>query len=799
MSFKQFLDMLRARRTLALSVLIVTVLTTLIVSLALPKQYTATTSLVIDVKSPDPIAGMMLQGMMMPGYMATQIDILNSDIVSKSVAKLLGFTKDATAIEGWKAESNGKGTIESYYAELLQNKLDITPSRESNVITINYTATDPKFAAAVANAFAKAYIDTSIELRVAPARQYGIFFEEQQNGLRASLEKAQSRLSTYQQEKGILVTDDRMMDDETSRLSQLTAQLASLQAQTADAAGRQKSGTSELSQEVMQSPIVQSIKTDITRAQSQLAQLSGNLGRNNPQVRQLVAQIDALRNQLKEEIGRISGGAAVANRTGAAKEAELNAEIEQQKKRVLELKSQRDELAVLVNDVDTARHAYEAVGQRMAQSNLEGQSQQTNALVLSPAIEPTRHSRPKVLLNVLVSIVLGTMLGIGAALVMEFTDRRIRSAEDLTTALLQPIPPMLAKLDSALPPVPSTSLRRSTYRMLARLRPKHKTVKAALDPVFVDSVVTKSILGSVHGAAVKSTLIPRSHSASAQPLGKDTGRSIGAILVDSGRLTQEDAESVLRLQRDQKLRFGDAAIQLGLVTKDDIQEILAQQYNYTYLMPGDGRVSEEVIAAFKPFSPVVEQLRDLRSQLTLRWFNTEAPQKTLAVVSAGRGEGRSFTAANLAVVLSQLGERTLLIDADLRNPRQHELFHLSNKLGLSTVLAGRVALNEVVIRIPGLVDLSVLPAGPIPPNPQELLNRPIFSALISAVADRFDVVIVDTSAGSESSDSKTVATRTRGAVVVARKDVSSAPQTQEMVSLLQHAGVAVVGTVLNNG
>ena len=276
-------------------------------------------------------------------------------------------------------------------------------------------------------------------------------------------------------------------------------------------------------------------------------------------------------------------------------------------------------------------------------------------------------------------------------------------------------------------------------------------------------------------------------------------RAIGAILIDTGRLTPEAAERILKLQKEQGLRFGDAAIQLGLLTEADIQQALSRQYDYPYLMPGDDRVSEEVVAAFKPFSPVVEQLRALRSQLMLRWFDAEAGHKTLAVVSAGRSEGRSFTAANLAVVFSQLGERTLLIDADLRNPRQHQLFRLENKLGLSSLLAGRAELAEAVVRIPGLIDLSVLPAGATPPNPQELLSRPLFNALIATASGQYDIVIVDTAAGSETADSQAVAARTRGAVVVARKDISLAPQVQALVSSLQHAGVAVVGSVLNNG
>ncbi len=448
MTFQQFLLILWARRKLALAVLGVTFLTTLVVSLVLPREYTATTSLVIDVKSPDPIAGIVMQGMMAPGYMATQMDIINSDRVASRVVKLLGIAGNAEAVEKWREASEGKGSIESYYGELLQKKLDIKPSRESNVININFSGPEPQFAAAVANAFAQAYIDTSIELRVEPARQYSAWFEERQKGLRANLEQAQAKLSAYQQEKGIVVTDDRIMDNETARLNDLAAQLAAAQAQRADAASRQKSGTSELSLEVLQNPLIQNLKAEIARSESKLSELNANLGKNHPQVQQLEAQIKEQNQQLREEIGRISGGAAVASRFGAVKQEELKAAIEEQKKRVLAIKAERDQLAVLVNDVETARRAYEAVGQRMTQSNLEGQSQQTNVLVLSPAVEPTRHSRPRVFLNLLVAIFLGTLLGVGAALVAELGQRRIRSAEDLALALELPV---LAELDSTQP------------------------------------------------------------------------------------------------------------------------------------------------------------------------------------------------------------------------------------------------------------------------------------------------------------------------------------------------------------
>jgi len=206
-------------------------------------------------------------------------------------------------------------------------------------------------------------------------------------------------------------------------------------------------------------------------------------------------------------------------------------------------------------------------------------------------------------------------------------------------------------------------------------------------------------------------------------------RSIGAILIDAGRLKPESAEKILRLQRDEGLRFGDAATRLGLLKQSDIDFALARQFDYPYLLRGQSLVSEELVAAYSPFTPQVEALRALRSQLMLRWFDTDPAHKALAVVSAERREGRSFIAGNLAIVFSQLGEHTLLIDADMRNPCQHTLFGLENRAGLSAVLSGRGG-PDTIQRIPSLLDLSVLTAGAQPPNPSELLSRPLFSQLL---------------------------------------------------------------------
>lgn len=287
---------------------------------------------------------------------------------------------------------------------------------------------------------------------------------------------------------------------------------------------------------------------------------------------------------------------------------------------------------------------------------------------------------------------------------------------------------------------------------------------------------------------------------STQPGAARVSRSLGGILVDSGLLKPEDAERVLIVQKEQNLRFGDAAVRLGLLTEADIQYALSRQFAYAYLRktPGDKKpVSDELVAAYEPFSPRVEQLRAVRSQLMLRWFDKADARQVLTIVGTDRGEGRSHLAANLAVVFSQLGERTLLVDADMRHPRQHELFYLENKIGLSTVLSGR-SREEAIIRIPDLAGLCVLPAGPVPPNPLELLNRLNFDEFMLQVKAAFDIVIIDTPALASGEDAAMIAVRTGAALAVAHSAQTRVAQFSDLVQGLMNAGVHVVGSVLND-
>ncbi|MDT7519682.1 chain length determinant protein tyrosine kinase EpsG [Rhodoferax sp. TBRC 17660] len=277
-------------------------------------------------------------------------------------------------------------------------------------------------------------------------------------------------------------------------------------------------------------------------------------------------------------------------------------------------------------------------------------------------------------------------------------------------------------------------------------------------------------------------------------------KTIGDILVATGRLTVEDAARIVERQRKDQVQFGEAALALKVLSKDDIDFALSKQFDYSYLSDQDQSVSPELVAAYKPFSRVGENLRAVRSQLMLRWFNTDPARKVMAIVSPGNGEGRSFVAANLAIVFAQQGERTLLIDADMRSKPergQQALFKLGKSAGLSAILANRAGLESAQL-IPGLPGLAVLPAGATPPNPQELLGRPAFGDLLRAASQQFDVIIIDTPAGSDFADAEITAARAGAALLVARQHVSLVPRAAQLARRLQDSGVALVGSVLND-
>jgi polysaccharide biosynthesis transport protein len=801
MTLVQFFSILQARWKVMLMVLAACVLGTALVNFLLPKSYTSTVAVLVDVKSPDPIAGIIYPGMSSPSYMATQVDVIQSDRVSQQVVRTLRLNDNAAMREQWRESTKGAGNFDLWLAELLRKSLDVKPSRDSNVISINYKAPDAKYASALANAYAQAYIDVSLELRVDPAKQYGKFFEARSKQMREKVEQARAKLTAFQRAKGIVGTDERL-DVENARLNELSSQYVALQAVGAETAGRQAQArkSADQMQETLNNSLISNLRVELSRQDARLKEISERLGESHPSIVEIKASIAELNTRIREETTRVSGGAAVSNNINQVRLDQLKASLDSQRLKVLKLKESRDELAVLAADVDSAQRAFDGVNSRANQTELESRSTQTNLYVLNPASEPTQPSSPRTTLNMLLSLFVGTLLAVGVALLKELFDRRVRSAAELVQGLDLPLLGVLARKSTGklfgrkeLAALPDASSVAGSFGASKR---SYGMREAALGGVALSSAVTKTAAvqdapRTAPGSSTESPPadVPRDPEAVVREL------SLGEIFKETRKLNAAQIETILAHQKQHGMLFGEAAVALKLVDDSDVLWALSQQFHYPYALAGRKQFNPELITATTPFSKVSETFRSIRSQL-IRRSEQDTKRRALAVVSADSGDGKTFVAANLAIAFSQLGRRTLLIDADMRSPRLHKVFGIDNSRGLSSILSGRLS-SRVLSPVTDLPSLFVLPVGVAPPNPLELLESDAFGALLHELLDKFDHVIVDSPSAVSGADAGVVAARCGAFLAVARQGKTRMDSMFELVNSLRDSTTLSHGFILN--
>lgn len=442
MSFEQVIAILRVRWLAVVLTIVLAVGAAAGISLLMEPKYKATADLIVDFKGTDSISGTVAPSGFIPGYLATQVDVIESHKVALKVVRNLKLVENPAARAQYMEATQGKGTAEDWLADVFLKNLKVTPSKESTVITLEYKANDPKFAALLANAFAQAYIETNLELRVEPAKQIAAWFDGQVKSLRADLENSQKRLSAYQQANGIVAADERL-DVESGRLAELSSQLVALQGQLTDVASRQqqieefvrRGSPPDSIPEVAANSLVLGLKSELVRQEGKLQELSSQVGVNHPQYQRALEEIEGIRSKLAVEMKTITDSVGAAARTTQRRESEVRAALAAQKSRVLGIKHQRDELAVLIREVDNAQRAYDAAMTRYTQTSMEGQANQTNISLLNPAIEPLTPSSPRMLLNIMIAAFVGTIAGVGLAFMMEFYDSRIHSERDIADNL----------------------------------------------------------------------------------------------------------------------------------------------------------------------------------------------------------------------------------------------------------------------------------------------------------------------------------------------------------------------------
>jgi chain length determinant protein EpsF len=493
MTLHDLLLVLRSRWRIIVATTLLALFVVAAVNLVLPKQYRASATVVVDTKGGDPIAGNSTQSQAIPGYLATQVGIVSSDRVVQKVIQSSGIGNDERLRKRWRDEASGVDlsvlppfirewresiegiirensplslpseeteaqeardfdTFESWLTARLLRKLQVRPASEGNLIEITVTWEEGALAAKIANAFARAYIDTNLELKVEPAKQYVKWFEERNIALRKEVEKAQARLSEYQRAKGIVASSDASLDIENARLSELSSQLTALQGLRADSASRERqaSNRSDSLTEVLQNPVVASLKADLSRLELKRAETAQRYGDNYPDIRRLDEQISTARERLDQEIARVTSSLRASNQINMQREAEIRRQLDAQRRNVLQMSRQRDEIAVLQSDVANAQRAYDTVTQRLAQTSLESQNQMTNVAIITPAIRPLFPDSPRVKVNLLLSLVFGFLFGVALALFRERIDQRLYGADHLRHVIGAPVFGILGQQGMAL-------------------------------------------------------------------------------------------------------------------------------------------------------------------------------------------------------------------------------------------------------------------------------------------------------------------------------------------------------------
>lgn len=470
-SLQYFLTVLRARWRLACYVFAGVVAFAVLATLIWPPRYDGLASVVVDA-SPDPVANTTAAvSLLMQDYVTTQVDVIASERVAQRVVQAVKLDKDPEWVEKWRKKNHGEGDITVWLADYLLKKLTVTQTNATgnhpgNVIDIAVRWPNPKMAADLANAFAQVAIDTNIELKVQQAKQYGDWFIKRSRELHAELEQKQKLLSDFERTTGITATDEKL-DVENNRLTELSTALVNIQSERQDSQSRQTKASIDYESlpEVLSNPTIATLKSELSEAEAKQSDVAGQLGRNHPDYQAAAATVKNLRDRIAQESAKIANSLDTTAHVNVKRENELRAALDEQRKKVLELKHEHDQAAILDGDVSAVQASLDAVNQRLAQSSLESQTHQTNIVLLTSAPIPIEPASPKLLLNLGLGLFVGLFAGIGAAIWMESRDPRVRHDAELMAILGVP---MLGKIG----PIPTGSqVRKKPDRLLPNLDP----------------------------------------------------------------------------------------------------------------------------------------------------------------------------------------------------------------------------------------------------------------------------------------------------------------------------------------
>lgn len=440
MTLNQLFLIVRARLRLVVTVLLVITLSAIITAAFLPKLYTAQAKLLVDVRSADSVLGTPGLPFTSPAYMNTQAELITSARVVSLAIKQLKLKDNETLHAQWERTGSNRPAFDQWLTDFLISKVQVSSGKESNTLTISASMADPTLSAQLANALARAYIQTAIELNVEPAKEYVQVFDQQLQEAREALIEAQTRLSNFQRDNGLVVVSDERMDVESARLNELSSALTQAQAQRADQASRAaSSGSDALLQDPTNVIVINSLRTQLKQKQADLAEASARIGENHPEYARLKAEVDALQRSVQEEASRNNATLNATTRASMNREATIKRAVEEQRSKILQLKAQRDAAMTLQRDVDAAQKQFELLSTRIGQSEISSRQTTTHANLISQALVPTEPSSPRWSIVIAGALLMGLLMGVGTAYVSEVSEPFVRSVEDLQHIDLPPL------------------------------------------------------------------------------------------------------------------------------------------------------------------------------------------------------------------------------------------------------------------------------------------------------------------------------------------------------------------------
>ncbi len=445
LNLQQVLLILKARIWYFLLTFIIVFALIVGVTMVLEKKYEATSALVLNYKGVDPVTGFAIPSSLMTSYMTTQMGVIKSHRVALKVVDNINITESPVIQDSFQKSTGGKGDIRDWAAKFIVNSLKAVPDKGSNIINLVYTSKSPEFSKLMADAFAQSYMQTNAEMSNQPSQTASSYLYGQKELLKQKLLEAQTALLKYKEDNGI-TGDAENFDIENAKLASLSSQLAAAQGQTIEARKRNRiAARGTLSPDVVSNPLVQGLKMQVSQAEANVAELGRNLASNHPKMQSARAQLNKLKSELRAEIGRAQSNVKNTARIYTQREAELKSEVAKQKQKLLKFNRNRNELSVLQNEVESAQLAFNNINARISQTDLEGSTNQSDAIVLNKAVLPTSPSSPKVVMNVFFGFFAALFLGLLVAYLKEALDRRVRCIKDIEDSIDLPVIIMMGK------------------------------------------------------------------------------------------------------------------------------------------------------------------------------------------------------------------------------------------------------------------------------------------------------------------------------------------------------------------